>query len=115
MKAIKEHWIDIIKDYFPQEGELFLHPIRDFCLDVNWKLKNDPNRPNKRSKKLRLIISEETIEDYRDANDGPKNNYDQKLKIFVDEIMAHFEPEHDTPYGRTTPIETIHVPFGITY
>lgn len=115
MKAIKEHWIGIIKEYFPKEVELFLHPIQDFCLDVDWKLKNDPNRPNKRSKKLRLIISEETIEDYRDANDDAKKSYDQKLKKFVEKTMAHFEPDHDTPYGRTAPVETIHVPFGITY
>jgi hypothetical protein len=78
-------------------------------------LKNDPNRPNKRSKKLRLIISEETIEDYRDANDDAKKSYDQKLKKFVEKTMAHFEPDHDTPYGRTISVETIHVPFGITY
>jgi hypothetical protein len=74
MKAIKEHWIDIIKEYFLKEVELFLHPIQDFCLDVNWKLKK-----------------------------------------FVDKTMAHFEPDHDPPYGRITPVETIHVPFGITY
>lgn len=115
MKAIKEHWIGIIKEYFPKEVELFLHPIQDFCLDVVWKLKNDPNRPNKKSKKLRLIISEETIDDCRDANDDPKKSYDQKLKKFVEKTMAHFEPDHDTPYGRTTPVETIHVPFGIIY
>lgn len=115
MKAIKEHWIGIIKEYFPKEVELFLHPIQDFCLDVDWKLKNDPSRPNKRSKKLKLIISEETIEDYRDANDGAKKGYDQKLKKFVERTMANFEPDHDTPYGRTTPVETVHVPFGITY
>ena len=68
MKAIKEHWIGIIKEYFPKDAELFLHHIQDFCLDVDWKLKNDQSRPNKRSKKLRLIISEETIEDYRRCN-----------------------------------------------
>ena len=78
MKTIKEHWIDIIREYFPREVELFLHDIQHFCLDVNWKLKNDPTRPNKRSKKLRLIISEETIEDYKDANDDAKKRYDQR-------------------------------------
>jgi len=115
MKAIKEHWIGIIKEYFPKEVELFLHPIQDFCLDVYWKLRNDPSRPNKVSKKLRLIISEETIEDYRGTNDGAKKNYDRKLIEFVERTMTNFEPDHDTPYGQTTPVETVHVPFGITY
>ena len=115
MKEIKDHWIEIIKDYLPKECDPFLHPNRDFCLDVDWKLKNNQNRPNKRSKKLRIIISEETVEDYRDAHDGPRKNYDRKLRKFVDKTMAHFKPDHDTPYGRTTPVETIHVPFGITY
>ena len=115
MKAIKEHWIGIIKEYLPKEAELFLHPIQDYCLDVDWKLRTDPSRPNKRAKKLRLIISEETLEDYRDANDSGKEGFDQKLIKFVEMTMANFDSNHDTPYGRTTPVETVHVPFGITY
>lgn len=115
MKEIKEHWIDIIKEYFPKDSCQFLHQIDDFCIDINWKLNNDPSRPNKRSRKLRLVISEETLEDYRDANDEVKNNYDEKLTKFISDTMANFIPDHDTPYGQTEPVETIHVPVEITY
>lgn len=115
MKEIKEHWVDIIKDNFPKDSYQFLHQIDAFCLDINWKLKSDPSRPNKRSKKLRLIISEETLEDYRDANDEVVNNYDQKLNKFIGDTMANFSPDHDTPYGKIEPVETIHIPVEITY
>lgn len=115
MKEIKEHWINIIKGYFPEDSELFLHSMQEFCLDIDWKLKNDPARPNKKSKKIRLIIPEETIADYRDTNEGPRKKYDQQLIKFVGQTLVHFEPDHDTLYGVVTPIETLHVPFGITY
>ncbi len=116
MEKIKEHWIDIIKNCFPQNASLFLHDLRDFCLDVDWKLGTDQSRPNKRSKKLRLIISEETIEDYKNiVNDDHRISFDQKIVSFITDTMDHFDPEHDTPYGAATPTETIHLPFGVTY
>ena len=116
MDEIKKHWFDIIKEYFPIGADLFLNPTKDdFCLDVGWKLKNDQNRPNKKSRKLRLIIPEETIEDYREAADGSKRSYDQKLILFMKKTMNNFEPDHNTPYGQPRPVETVLVTFGITH
>jgi hypothetical protein len=115
MEKIKEHWINIITENIPKDSYQFLHQIDDFCFDINWKLKNDPNRPNKRSRKLRLIISEETMEDYRDANNEAQNKYDQKLKKFITDTMSNFNLDHDTPHLGTVPVETIHVPIEITY
>lgn len=115
MDEIKEHWFDIIKGYFPEGADLFSNPTKDqFCLDVSWKLKNDQNRPNKRSTILRLIISEEIIEDYRDAGNSSKRSYDQRLIEFVKDTMNHFEPNHNTPYGQPRPVETVYIPFDIT-
>ena len=115
MQEIKEHLVEIIEANFSNEIYLFLHLMDDFCLDINWKLNNDSNRPNKRSRKLRLIISKEKLEDYRDANDKVKGNYDQKLKKFIANTMVNFIPDHDAPHGATEPVETIHVPIQITY
>jgi hypothetical protein len=114
MKAIKEHWLDIIMKSFSKDAGVYLHDIEEFCLDVDWKLKNDPTRPNKRSKKLRIIISIENLDDYRDANSGAKNGFDDKLLTFVEKTLAQFDPDHDAPYDRTPPVETVHVPFGVT-
>jgi hypothetical protein len=116
MKKIKEHWISLIKTRTPQNASFFLHELQDFCLDIDWKLGTDKSRPNKRSKKIRLIIPEETIEDYFNiVNDDHKTTFDQKLISFITATIDTFDPEHDTPYGASTPIETIHLPFGVTY
>lgn len=115
MQEIKEHLIHIIKENFQKDHYQYLHQIDDFCLDIYWKLNNDPSRPNKRSRKLRLIISEETLADYRDANDEVRNSYDQKLNKFVADIINNFNGDHDTPYGETEPVETVHVSINMTY
>ena len=115
MDEIKRHWLDIITDYFPEESELTLSPTKDdFSLDVSWKLITDQNRPSKRSRILRLIIPDETIQDYSNAGDTSKSSYDQRLIDFVKDTINKFQPDHDTPIGQPRPVETVRVPFGIT-
>ncbi len=115
MNEIKGHWFNIIKDYFPEGAELTLKPTGDdFSLDVCWYLMNDQNRPKKRSRILRLIISYDEISDYRNAGDDLKDKFDQKLIAFVKDTLNSFEPDHDTPLGQMKPVEEVVVPFSIT-
>lgn len=115
MNAIKEHWFEILKSHFSNHAEIYLHDMDDFCLDVQWKLKNDPNRPNKRSRKIRLIISERTIDDYSEADDQAKQKFDTKLNNYIAQYCATFNPDHDTQRDQATPVVTVHLPFGMTY
>ena len=93
---------------------MFLHDSQDFCLDVDWKLGTDPGRPNKRSKKFRFIILEETIEDYKNIdNDYFRKSFDQRLLSYTTYTMDSFDPEYDIPYGAATPKETIYLPFSV--
>jgi len=63
----------------------------DVILRIDWKLGNDPNRPNKRSRLIRVIISEEAIDDCQDFNKAGV----RFLEIIKNRFSA-FNPDHTT-------------------
>jgi hypothetical protein len=99
-------WIDIIRPLFPSNAKFTPGPYPGgCCLWVGWKLKNDPARPNKPSRKIRIIVAHEAIEDYRDKDRAAQRQADERLKEFVRERVRDFNPEHESPRYQTPPIE----------
>ncbi len=95
----------------PENAEFKLNPDNncDFSLLICWKLNNDPHRPNKRSKTLKIIIPQENIEDYQEMNTNHKEICDQKFQESIKKIMVDFEPNHSNSYGKPNPIVTYNV------
>lgn len=95
--------MNIIRPLFPNEAEFHHRPLSDgLVFSIAWKLKNDPTRPNKRSRRIILIVSEETLEDY---NDGNRDAIEKWITNFITENLRLFDPNHDTTYGQPEPEE----------
>lgn len=77
----------------------------DYVLLASWKTGTDQARPTKRSKTIRLAISEEAVADYTRAVDGERDNADVRFEGALRARLATFEPTHDTPLGTEPPIE----------
>lgn len=93
----------IVRPLFPNEAEFRRRPSSDgLVFSVAWKLKNDPARPNKRSRRIILVVSEEALEDY---NDGDRDARERRITNFVTERLKIFNPNHDAPYGQPEPEE----------
>lgn len=89
--------IGIIKPIFPPGAEIRRRLGTDgLVLSVAWKLKNDPARPNKRSRRIILALSEEALEDYYADSDAR----DKRIAAIVADRLKAFTPDHDTPYGQ---------------
>lgn len=91
---------EIIEPNFPPGVEIRRRLGSDgLVLSVAWKLKNNPIRPNKRSRRIILVLSEEALEDYdADARD-------KRIAAVVAHKLNTFVPDHDTPYGQPEPEE----------
>jgi hypothetical protein len=83
-------WAELIRPIFPKEAEITVVDHKDLEIRVVWKLLNDPNRPNKRSKLLRIIITEEAISDCHDFEAAG-----EKLKHIIKQKYLAFNPDHN--------------------
>lgn len=107
-----------MKDYSAQfralvEGELpddarIVMPRDDEGLLIlaTWRLPpGDPDRPGKRSRMVRIAITQEALEDYAAGSDGVRLASDARLITWLRRQIAAFDPHHDAPLGvEPTPV-----------
>jgi len=99
-KQFIETWIELIRPLFPPDVKIETDEENGFILRINWKLKNDRDRPNKPSRLIRVIISEEAIEDCNNFNKAGS-----RFREVIENKLSTFNPEHDNPRDLGPPIE----------
>ena len=77
----------------------------DYIIQVDWKLENSLHRQNKRSRKIKIKISEHAIQDYIDNRKERGELYDSRLKTLLYQKYNVFNPHHDACTARLTPTE----------
>lgn len=77
----------------------------EVVLLASWKLGTDPERPNKRSRTVRVTLSEEAMSDYRRGAEGERDAADARFATLLKSRLERFDPMHDTPLGTEPPIE----------
>lgn len=101
--SIFQQLIDLIKDIFPNDA-IFKNSTDYLKWEFNsliiWKLKNDPTRPNKPSKRVFIIIPMEVVDDI--DYDKHKQEVDTKFHSCIKIKFNQFNPDHNQ---RTPPIE----------
>ena len=99
-QPLVNEWVEMIRPLFPKNARIEIDSGNDVVLRIDWKLENDPNRPNKRSRLIRVKITEEVIEDCTDSKIAGSR--------FMEIIRFHlsvFDPDHDTPRHGSLPEE----------
>jgi hypothetical protein len=97
----------LLKPLFPPETDILRRPSSgELILVVDWKLKDDPARPNKRSRKIIVQITHETIVDYADGTDQHRRSEERRIAAAVTTRLNAFEPKHNSPCGTPEPEET---------
>lgn len=74
----------------------------DFHAIIYWKINNDPNRPNKPSCRIRIIIPHEAINDVHYEQN--KDKVKIKFSKFIETKLQNFNPDHNEPVS-SPPIE----------
>ncbi len=73
---------------------------------ISWELNNDKSFKNKQSKIIKLMISEEVLEDYAEENDlQNKKELKRKFISFVKNRYKNFDPDHDKKRYQPRPLE----------
>ena len=91
-----DYWVRLIKAIFPANAWINTRfSNNDHLIQIDWKLQNDLENPNKRSKKIEIIFKEGAIEDYLDKNKKDRELSDIMLKEFIRERYNHFISDND--------------------
>jgi len=91
-----DYWVRLIKAIFPANAWINSRfSNNDHLIQIDWKLQNDLENPNKRSKKIEIIFKEGAIEDYLDKNKKDRELSDIMLKEFIRERYNHFISDND--------------------
>ena len=97
---LRNHWKSLLQPVFPVGTKFDVDPnTSDFRAEVRWKVGTDPDRPNKMSKTIFIIVPGETENDYANKNDARRQSDDMKLLEFVKSNFDNHVPDYDVPKG----------------
>ena len=98
-----DYWLRIIKPLLPTNAWVDSRIFRgDYLIQIDWKLENDLNRQNKRSRKIEIIIKEEAIDDYLNKNKNERALYDIKMKKWISERYNNFNLDQNANISNAT-------------
>ena len=102
-----DYLVRIIRPLFPMNA-CIVSDISggDYVIQIDWKLENKLHQQNKRSRKIKIKIAENAIQDYLDHKNDRGELYDSRLKNFIYQRYSVFNPQHDAGTTRLTPTES---------
>jgi len=100
MKQLLERFDNLLRAIFPENAN---QRIVENRILVNWRLNNDPQRPNKRSKLIKIDFSYEFLEDYSELSSFEKDKIDAKIKNYIERNFSDFDPDHNESYNSPEP------------
>jgi hypothetical protein len=104
MKDYSNHFRGLIELQIPDDSRILMpRGGQEMIILVTWRLKIDDFRPSKRSRMIRIVISEEAIEDYAAGNDGVRLASNARFVSWLKHELEKFDPDHDAPLGVEPP------------
>src|SRR5688500_6973761 len=102
----KQHFEEVLRPLFPNHADIRECPSEsELVFLVDWKLKNDAARPNKRSSQIDIRFCQDILEDYAQSGPDQRARIDSKIHRLLADRVSSFKPDHNVP-GSQTPSET---------
>jgi len=101
-----DFWVRLITPIFPENAWIVSSDFKDnHIILIDWKIRNDPKRPGKRSRKIQVTIKEDAIDDYLNKNKPEREIYSSAIKRLIGKWYNHFNPDNDSLTNRSVPTE----------
>ena len=105
MADARRHLAEIVRRVFPPHADVHEIPSGDIRIRADWNLGDDPERPNKRSRPIEVVISEEAVEDYTSGSVEGRRQADERLRLYLSTCLKSFRAEHDVARHIPIPAE----------
>jgi hypothetical protein len=104
MKDYGSHFRQLVQLQLPDDSRILIpRGGQDMMILASWRLTKDMFRASKRSRMIRIVISEEAIQDYARGSDGTRLASDQRFVTWLRLQLSAFDPNHDSPLGVEPP------------
>lgn len=107
MKDYSAHFRRLFESHLPNNSRILMpRGSKDMMILATWRLAGDPFRAAKRSRMIRIVISQEALEDYGGGPEELRLASDQRLITWLQRQLGGFDPNHDAPLGVEPPAVT---------
>ena len=104
MKDFSNHFRQLVEIELPGESRILVpRGGQDMMMLATWKLEKDAFRASKRSRMVRIVITEEALKDYARGADDLRVTSDDRFKLWLRKQLNGFDPNHDSPLGVDPP------------
>jgi hypothetical protein len=104
MKDFSARFRALVEGELPPDARIIMPRGDDGLLILaTWRIPGDPFRPAKRSRMIRIAISQEALEDYAHGNDGLRLASHVRFVTWLRRHVDAFDPRHDAPLGVEPP------------
>ncbi len=98
-----EEWEVIVISAFCSDADVSVNPTADeFVATVSWPLPTE-DRPNRRSKTIRLLITREALRLYLEKDESRRKQDEQKVKEWIQKQLQPFDADHDAHMNQPPP------------
>jgi hypothetical protein len=103
-----DHWVGLIKPFFPPNAWVVArYSGDDHIIEIDWKLDDDAERYNRRSRKIQITISAGAIEDYLDKNKEERKVFEINLKKLIHERYNSASPDQQVHADSTASMDKL--------
>ena len=114
MKDYSNHFRELVKQQLGDDPRILVpRGAQDMMILATWRLTGDMVRPNKRSRMVRIVISQEALEDYARGSEDLRRAGDERFVAWIRRQLSTFDPNHESPLGVEPPAVTWPVSTGV--
>jgi hypothetical protein len=104
MKDYSSHFRTLVELQLPEESRVLMpRGGHDMVILASWRLAADGFRAAKRSRMIRILISEDALNDYSRGSDAARLESDARFGAWLGRQLSAFDPNHDSPLGVEPP------------
>jgi hypothetical protein len=104
MKDYSSHFRVLVESQLPDDSRILMpRGGQDMMILASWRLSTETFRASKRSRMIRIVISEEAIADYARGGDSERLASDARFVAWLKRQLSTFDPDHDSPLGVEPP------------
>jgi hypothetical protein len=106
VKDYGAHFRQLVELQLPDESRILMpRGGQDMMILASWRLTADMFRASKRSRMIRIVISEEAVQDYARGDEHARRASDERFVTWLKRQLSAFDPNHDSPLGvEPTPV-----------